>query len=70
MKLEVNLDENDIVREIKDNYPDEIGLIMRIIDETTTSWGAVRIIARKTLNMLEKAQEMQDVVEPYINQQT
>ena len=69
MKIEVNLNENDIVKEIKDNYSDDISLIMRIIEETTTSWGSVRIVARKILNILEREQEMYDVVEPYTNQQ-
>ena len=61
--MKIELDQNDIINEIKENYPDDVEFIVQIVNETTTSWGSVRDITEKLLEILKKNYELLDLIE-------
>lgn len=61
--MTIELDRDDIVREIKENFQDDVNLIVEIVDKTTNSWESVRNITEKLIEMLKKNEELSDLME-------
>ena len=63
MIMKIELDQNDIINEIRENYADNVDFIVEIIEKTTNSWESIRNIAEKLIEMLKKNEELSDLLE-------
>jgi hypothetical protein len=61
--MKIELDKNDIINEIKNNYSDDVDFIVEIIDKSTNTWDKVRDITEKLIEMLKKNDELSDLLE-------
>jgi hypothetical protein len=61
--MKIELDQEDIIKEIIENHSDNVDFIVEIIDKTTNSWESVRNITEKLIEMLKKNEELSDLLE-------
>jgi hypothetical protein len=61
--MKIELDQTDIINEIKENHADNVDFIVEIVDKTTNSWESVRNITEKLIEMLKKNEELLDLIE-------
>ena len=65
MKIEVNLDENDIVKEIKDNYSDDIELRAIVMDNRHPGFTTIMQGFYEYMKLLDKRQQMEKEQDEY-----
>ena len=61
--MKIELDQEDIIKEIIENHSDNVDFIVEIVDKTTNSWESVRKITEKLIEMLKKNEELSDLIE-------
>ena len=61
--MKIELDQEDIIKEIIENHSDNVDFIVEIVDKTTNSWESVRNITEKLIEMLKKNNELNDLIE-------
>lgn len=61
--MKIELDRDDIVREITENFQDDVNLMVEIVDKSTNSWESVRNVTEKLIEMLNKNNELSDLIE-------
>ena len=63
--MEVKLDREDIVKELKNSYINDTMFLCEIIDRCTNNWESYRDIVRELLQRLDEENETNDL-EKYI----
>ena len=61
--MKIELDKVDIIKEIDENYRNDVDLIFNIVAETTTSWYPVRELTKKLIQFLKNNDELSDLEE-------
>lgn len=59
--MKIELEREDIIKEIDSNYRNDSNLLFDIVDNTTTSWEPVRDLVRKLVEQLKANGELADL---------
>lgn len=59
--MKIELDREDIIKEIDSNYRNDSNLLFDIVDNTTTSWEPVRDLVKKLVEQLKANSEIGDL---------
>jgi len=59
--MKIELDREDIIKEIDENYRNDADFLYKIIDNSTTNWEVVREVTRKLLDALKNNDELDDI---------
>ena len=59
--MKIELDKEDIIKEIDPTYRNDSDLLFDIVDNTTTSWEPVRDLVRKLIEQLKSNDEVADL---------
>ena len=51
--MKIKLDKQDIIKEIDENYRNDVDLIFDIVADTTTSWEPVRELIKRLIQYLK-----------------
>ena len=63
--MKIELDKQDIINEIDENYRNDVDLIFDIVAETTTSWEPVRELTKRLIQYLKDNYELSDIEETF-----
>jgi hypothetical protein len=61
--MKIELDREDIIKEINENFKNDVDLIFDIVDQTTTSWEPVREITKRLIQYLNDNDELTDLLD-------
>lgn len=61
--MKIELDREDIIKEIDENYTNDSDLFFDIIDNATTSWEPVRELVKRLIEELKTNDEIADLDE-------
>ena len=61
--MKIELDKEDIIKEIDSNYRNDSNLLYDIVDNTTTSWEPVRDLVKKLIKLLKANGEIGELDE-------
>ena len=59
--MKIELDREDIIKEIDSNYRNDSNLLFDIVDNTTTSWNPIRDLVKKLIEQLKANGELADL---------
>lgn len=62
-KMKIELDRDDIIKEIDANYTNDSDLYFDIVDKSTTSWEPVRVLVKRLIEELRRNGEIGDLDE-------
>ena len=63
--MKIELDKQDIIKEIDENYRNDVDLIFDIVADTTTSWEPVRELTKRLIQYLKDNYELSDIEETF-----
>jgi len=61
--MKIELDREDIIKEIDENHSNDANLYFDIVDNTTTTWEPVRELVKKLIETLKANDEIADLDE-------
>lgn len=61
--MKIELDRDEIIKEIDENHRNDGDLLFDIVDNTTTSWEPVRFLVNKLIEQLKANNEIADLDE-------
>jgi hypothetical protein len=61
--MKIELDREDIIKEIDENYSNDADFYFDVVDNTTTSWEPVRELVKKLVESLKRNDEIADLDE-------
>ena len=59
--MKIELDREDIIKEIDENYRNDPDFLYEIIDKSTTNWDVIREVTSKLLDTLKNNDELNDI---------
>jgi hypothetical protein len=59
--MRIELDREDIIKEIGENYRNDADFLYEIIDNSTTNWDVIRDVTSKLLDALKNNDELNDI---------
>ena len=63
--MKIELDKQDIIKEIDENYRNDVDLIFDIVADTTTKWEHVRELTKRLIQYLKDNYELSDIEETF-----
>ena len=52
--MKTELDQDEIISEVKDNYSEDVDFYFKLIDETTNSWGPIKELIERLQDFIDK----------------
>ena len=59
--MKIELDREDIIKEIDENYRNDSDFLYEIVDNSTTNWEVIRELTSKLLDALKNNDELNDI---------
>tara|TARA_B110000858_G_C17365496_1_gene277157 strand:+ start:56 stop:250 length:195 start_codon:yes stop_codon:yes gene_type:complete len=59
--MKIELDREDIIKEIDEHYRNDADFLYEIIDNSTTNWDVIREVTSKLLDALKNNDELNDI---------
>lgn len=52
--MNIELDQDEIISEVKDNYSEDVDFYFKLIDETTNSWGPIKELIERLQDFIDE----------------
>jgi hypothetical protein len=59
--MKIELDREDIIKEIGENYRNDSDFLYEIVDNSTTNWQVIKELTSKLLDALKNNDELSDI---------
>ena len=61
--MNIEIEREDIIKEMKDNFKDDVEFLFELVDATTYSWGTYRDLTIKLIENLKSNDELCEIVD-------
>ena len=63
MEIKFDLNKEDIIKEIRNNYLDDVEFLFKIVSDSTNRWESLREVTKKLIELLKEKGEINDLLE-------